>query len=483
MNGEVRRMPRLSTRTILLLLFPTLLALGVVSLRPAQAAAPAATTEVNQVPSAGSAVAAGVTVTYTATVVLSAGQAQSLTIQMSGSANITDRALVCTSTTNGAADTVGWGGAPSCLWNGPVLAGTFTFVFSGKAAGPIASLLPGSVVCTDTNSSNTCNDEVPGDRLALSDGNGDVGPIALLAPPFVSAELNQAPPGGSAAAYGAVVTYTATVSLTVPQTWPLTIQLKDQPGLTERTLTCSSSSNGPADNVRTSGAPSCIWDAPVLAGTFLFTFTGKMTAPVTDAGPSVDSVVCTDTDADNLCSDEDSGNLVALGDADANVGPLTLIPASVLTSEVSQVPVAGTLVSKSTRVTYVATVNLTVAQDQSLTIQLAGDPDLANRTLTCTSTTNGGADVVGSGGAPSCMWNGPVTAGVFTFTFAGDAMGAVGDAVPDAASVACKDFNSSNTCSDENLFYQVPLADADGDVGALPFQAKFVLTLPLVAKD
>ena len=127
MNGEVRRMPRLSTRTILLLLFPALLALGVVSLRPAQAAAPAATTEVSQVPPAGSAVAAGVTVTYTATVVLSAGQAQSLTIQMSGSANITDRALVCTSTTNGAADTVGWGGAPSCLWNGPVLAGTFTF--------------------------------------------------------------------------------------------------------------------------------------------------------------------------------------------------------------------------------------------------------------------------------------------------------------------------------------------------------------------
>ncbi|MCC6387182.1 MAG: hypothetical protein IT302_07355 [Dehalococcoidia bacterium] len=154
----------------------------------------------------------------------------------------------------------------------------------------------------------------------------------------------------------------------------------------------------------------------------------------------------------------------ALGD------PATARPASaaapVGTSEVTQSPAAGSLIAPNTIVTYTVNVTLSVAQSQSLTIQLAaGGIGTSPRTLTCTSSTNGNADVVGSGGSPSCKWNGPVTAGTFTFVFTGPAWDNISDAVPNGSSVFCTDTNNSNTCGDEAAGDKTPLADSNGDVG------------------
>ncbi len=451
---------------------------------PARAAAPAATSEVNQTPPAGSTVAAGTVITYTATITLSAGQASSLTIQMSGDSNLTDRTLTCTSSTNGAADTSGPGGAPSCMWNGPVVAGTFAFVFTGKAGGAIANLLPGSVVCTDTNSTNTCNDEAAGDRVALTDSTADVGSVSVAAaPPAATSQVTQVPPGGSTVAYGTTVTFTVTVSLTVGQVLPLTIQLRGQDVMTNRTLSCTSSANGVADVIGSGGAPSCMWNGPVLAGTFTFIFAGKLEGPLEDSVPHATSVVCTDANSSNTCSDDDVAARVALADSDGDVGPLAVIPGPSLTSEVNQAPDGGTTIANGAPVSYTVSVTLTTGQANAFTIQLAGDVDLAGRTLTCTSSTNGTADTVAAAGTPGCMWTGPVAAGTFTFTLTGTASGAIGDAVPAAASVACTDINSNNTCADEAEQYVIPLDDSDGDVGALPFETTFTITLMMVAKD
>jgi hypothetical protein len=151
----------------------------------AHAAAPAATSEVDQAPPAGSAVPSGTHVTYTVTVTLSAGQAQALTIQLRGDSNIINRTLTCTSSSNGNADQTGPAGAPSCMWLGPIVAGTFTFVFGGDMNASIADAVPAavSVVCTDTNSTNTCNDELLSDQVPLTDLTGDVGPVSRLVRP------------------------------------------------------------------------------------------------------------------------------------------------------------------------------------------------------------------------------------------------------------------------------------------------------------
>lgn len=475
-----------STRNLALLFVSVAIALAVIAGRPpttASAAPPSATSEVSQTPPAGSAVALGTPVTYVVTVTLVTGQATSLTIQMTGDADITNRTLTCTSSSNGSADVTGPGGAPSCMWTGPVLSGTFTFTFAGTAAGPIANLLPGSVVCTDNNSTNTCNDEPTGDQVPLSDSNGDVGPIALADPPQAMSQVDQVPPAGSVVPHGTRLTYTVTVTVIAGQTLPLTIQLRGQMDLINLALTCTSTTNGPADVAGPGGDPSCMWNAPVVAGTFTFTFAGDITGAIDDAVPTADSVVCTDTNANNSCADEALGNQVALADSDGDVGPVTIIPAPDLTSEVNQAPDGGTVITNGTRVTYTVTVTLVTPQSNALTIQLRGDANLNNRALTCTSTTNGGADVTGPGGSPSCIWFGPVAAGVFTFTFAADASGPVGDAVPATLSIACADLNASNTCTDESPFYTIPLVDADGDAGALLFQSTFKVVVPLVAKD
>lgn len=446
------------------------------------AAAPNVTTEVDQSPPAGSAVAPGTVVTYTVTVTLATGQTDALTIQMTGDSDISDRALVCTSSSNGGADTVGPGGGPSCMWNGPLVTGTFTFTFSGKANGPIGSLLTGSVVCTDMNSSNTCNDEAAGDRVALTDSDGDVGPIATIDPPSAMSEVDQAPAGPGTVAHGTVVTYTVTAGIGGTMAAPLTIQMKGDPDLTNRTLTCTSTTNGPADVVGAGGAPSCMWNAPVMAGLFTFVLSGEATGAIDDAVPAADSVACSDMNASNFCDDEVAGNRVALADTDGDVGPLNIAPPPDLTSEVEQAPPGGTVIANGVHVVYTVTVTLATAQSEALTIQLRGDGNLANRTLTCTSTTNGAADVTGTGGAPTCMWDGPLATGVFTMVFEGDATGSVGDAIPSNLSVVCTDINASNSCTDETPFYSVPLTDADGDVGPLNFQSVFKVVLPMVTK-
>lgn len=448
-----------------------------------RAAAPNVTTEMDQSPPDGSAVAPGTTVTYTVTVTLATGQASSLTIQMTGTANLTDKALVCTSTAQGAADTTGPGGGPSCKWDGPVIADTFTFTFSGKVSGPVADLLAGSVVCTDTNSSNTCSDEATGDQAAIADSDGDVGPVAVAATPDATSEVTQSPPGNSIVAHGTPVTYTVTVVTGSVLGVPMTIQLKGDADLTGRTLTCTSTTNGPADVTGPGGAPSCMWSAPVAAGLFTFVFSGDAVGAIDDAVPAATSVVCSDTNANNQCDDELAGNRVALADSDGDTGPLSIIPPPDVTSEVDQAPAGGTVIANGAHATYTVTVTLATAQSEALTIQLRGDGNLTNRTLTCTSTTNGAADVTGAGGTPTCMWTGPLVAGVFTMVFAGDATGTVGDAIPSNLSMVCTDLNSSNSCIDETPYYTVALADANGDVGPLTFQTTFKLVLPVVAKD
>jgi hypothetical protein len=449
------------------------------------AAAPAATSEVSQTPAAGSSVAPGTPVSFTATVTLSAGQPQALTIQLSGDSNIINRTLTCTSSSNGNADTVGWGGAPSCMWLGPVVAGTFTFVFAGTMSGSIGDAVPdpSSVVCTDTNSTNTCGDELPGDKVALADANGDVGPVSAGAAPAATSEVNQVPAAGSTVAIGARVTYTATITLATGQAQALAIQLKDEPNLGSRTVTCTSGTNGSADAVSTTGSPFCKWDGPVVAGTFTFVFAGDVTAAIGDAVPDAASVVCSDTAAPNGCAGEASGVKVALADANNDVGPLALRPPPAVTSEVNQTPPAGSTVIYGTHVGYTATVTLSAPQAQALTIQLRGDNNIVNRTLTCTSSSNGIADSIGSGGAPSCMWLGPVAAGTFTFVFGGTMSGSIADAVPDASSVVCTDTNSTNTCDEEASSDKVALADATGDVGLVSMPLSNLVFLAMVARD
>jgi len=157
--------------------------------RRAIAAAPVVTSEVNQSPPGGSNVALGTTITYTVSVTLAVGQAQALTIQLAAGGIGSPRSLTCTSVPNGAADSVGSGGAPSCKWNGPVQAGTFVFTFSGPAVENVVDAVPSvsSVVCTDTNASNTCGDEQAGDKVPLTDANGDVGPVTVPATPTATA--------------------------------------------------------------------------------------------------------------------------------------------------------------------------------------------------------------------------------------------------------------------------------------------------------
>jgi hypothetical protein len=430
-------------------------------------------------------VPSGTHVTYTVTVTLSAGQAQALTIQLRGDSNIINRTLTCTSSSNGNADQTGPAGAPSCMWLGPIVAGTFTFVFGGDMNASIADAVPAavSVVCTDTNSTNTCNDELLSDQVPLTDLTGDVGPVSVGSAPAAASEVNQTPPGGSTVGAGTHVTYTATVVLSSGQAQPVTIQLRGDPNITNRTLTCTSTTNGSAAASSSLGNPSCSWAGPVVAGTFMFVFGGDVSGIVGDAVPDPLSVICSDTNLTNSCEDEAAGVKVALADASGDVGPLALRPPPGVTSEVNQVPNAGSTVVYGGQVAYTATVVLSTPQPFALTIQLRGDASIANRTLACTSSSNGAADVTGPAGNPSCMWNGPLVAGTFTFVFGGVLTGSVGDAVPDAASLVCADTNASNTCSDEAPGDTVPLADANGDVGPLIMTLSHRRTLPMVSRD
>jgi hypothetical protein len=81
-----------------------------------------------------------------------------------------------------------------------------------------------------------------------------------------------------------------------------------------------------------------------------------------------------------------------------------------------------------------------------------------------------------------------VTAGTFVFTLVGDLSEDIGDAVPDALSVVCTDANDSNTCEDDAIADQVPLSDANSDVGPVTLEAEEPVLarrayLPLVSRD
>jgi hypothetical protein len=371
------------------------------------------------------------------------------------------------------------------MWLGPVVAGTFTFVFGGDMPGSIGDAVPdaSSVVCTDTNSTNTCTDELLTDRVALADANGDVGPVTVGSAPAATSEVGQVPPGGSTVAAGTHITYTAIVTLATGQAQAIAIQLKGDPNIGNRTVTCTSSTNGSADAGLATGSPFCKWDGPVVAGTFTFVFEGEVAAAVGDAVPDPASVVCSDTAAPNGCADEAAGVKVALADANTDVGPLALRPPPAVTSEVNQLPAGGSIVTYGTHVVYTATVTLTAPQAQALTIQLRGDSDIGNRALTCLSSSNGLPASKGTGGAPSCKWNGPLLVGTFTFVFSGDISGPVGDAIPHALSVVCTDTNGSNTCDDEVEGDKVALADASGDVGILIMPLSKIVFLPMLARD
>lgn len=150
---------------------------------------------------------------------------------------------------------------------------------------------------------------------------------AIAAAPVVTSEVNQSPPGGSNVALGTTITYTVSVTLTVGQAQALTIQLAAGGIGTPRSLTCTSAPNGTADAIGSGGAPSCKWNGPVQAGTFLFTFSGPAVENVVDAIPNVSSVVCTDTNASNTCGDEQAGDKAPLTDGNGDVGPVT-VPAT-----------------------------------------------------------------------------------------------------------------------------------------------------------
>ncbi len=446
----------------------------------AHAAAPSATTvEVDQSPDGPGAVPIGTHVIFTVSVTLSAPQpgTQAMTIQLASGGNLGNLVLTCTSGTNGNADQTGSGGPPSCMWLGPVLAGTFTFVFEGDTTGPVADVIPhaSSVVCTDTNNSNTCGDELAGDKVALVDISGDVGALSVASNLPATSEVNQTPVGGSTVPAGTSVTYTAIVTLT-GATQALTIQLKDEANLTGRSLSCTSSVNGAADATQTGGTPRCQWNSPNAAGTFALILTGTMSGAIGDVIPNATSLACIDTNANNNCSDETIGNIIDLADQNGDVGPLTVSTAPSATSEVTQVPVGGSTVALGTRVTYTATVSLAVLSAQAVTIQLRGDANLINRTLVCTSSTNGVADIATPAGVPTCRWDGPVSPGTLTFVFAGDVAGAIADAIPDPASVICTDASLPVGCSDEPASGRIALADANGDVGPLTLSTAPVAT-------
>ena len=142
---------------------------------------------------------------------------------------------------------------------------------------------------------------------------------------------------------------------------------------------------------------------------------------------------------------------------------------SITSTEVNQTPAGSdvTVVTLPTHIVYTATVSISTGQAQALTIQLKGDQNIGTRTLNCSSAANAGPAVAKLNGNPSCRWPGPVNAGTFTFIFAGNLSGSIGDAVPDAASLVCSDSNNNGSCSDEPAESTVGLSDADGDVGAL----------------
>jgi hypothetical protein len=439
---------------------------GIARTPRAVAAAPVATSEVNQTPVGGSTVAPGTHITYTVTVTLAVGQAQSMTIQLSGDSNVTARTLTCTSLAHGSANVTGPGGAPSCMWSGPVAADTYTFTFGGALIGNVGSVINAtSVVCTDAVNTNTCSEKASSEKVALADHTGDVGPVTIISLAGITSEVNQIPAGGSTVAVATPISYSATVTVAAPMA-QLTIQLRGDANIGTRNLVCTSTSSGNANIVSAAGTPTCKWTAASI-GTFTFVFTGLLSGSIADAVPDAASVVCADTTLNNDCSDETAGNRVLLADATGDVGPVTVGVPPAATSEVNQIPPGGTIVAVGSHVTYSATVTLAGAQPLAFTIQLRGDPNITNRTLTCTSTTNGFAAVTTAAGTPSCRWNGPVAAGSFMMIFAGDVAGPIGSAVPDAASVACIDTNANNDCSDEPAASRVPLVDLTGDVGPL----------------
>jgi hypothetical protein len=141
-------------------------------------------TNVDMTPPAPASVVPGSTVSYTVRVQLLAASPVSMTIQLAGGSNLTNRSLVCSSTAT-PVDTVGSGGAPSCMFRGsvatPVQPGTYTFVFSaivlGDVPAPVGQIA--SVVCADRNNTNTCNDEAVIDQTPLEDPDLNTGPLTV----------------------------------------------------------------------------------------------------------------------------------------------------------------------------------------------------------------------------------------------------------------------------------------------------------------
>ena len=296
----------------------------------ARALTPNGTSEVNQLPAAGTPTPVGARITYTVTVTLRGPQAanQPLTAQLAISPSITNRAIDCPNSQGKSL-----AANPACMW-APSVSGPYKMTISGDVTGPISKVVPdgASVMCSDTNSSTSCDDEVSSDKLALVDTNGDVGALPNSLAPIATSEVNQTPPGGSTAPGGTHVVVVATVTLAMSQAAPLGIQLRGDNNIDNRTYRCDSSTNIGRTIVIETINPNCIWTGPVPAGTYTFTYAGTLVGIIGDAVPDPASVVCSmsGTGATGTLGCDGGSALfnVPLQDKDGDVGVVQNGPAA-----------------------------------------------------------------------------------------------------------------------------------------------------------
>ncbi len=256
----------------------------------ASALQPNGTSEVNQLPASGTLTPVGARITYTVTVTLRGPQAsnQPLTAQLAISPTIINRTIVCPNS-----QAASLAANPACMW-APSVAGPYKMTISGDITGPITKAVPdgASVMCSDSNSSTSCDDELSSERLALVDTNGDVGTLPNSRAPIATSEVSQTPAGGSTAPGGTHIIYVATVTLLMSQAAPLAIQLKGDNNIDNRSYRCDSSTNIGRTQIIDTINPNCIWTGPVPAGTYTFTYSGTLVGLIGDAVPDGASVVC-----------------------------------------------------------------------------------------------------------------------------------------------------------------------------------------------
>jgi hypothetical protein len=139
-------------------------------------------------------------------------------------------------------------------------------------------------------------------------------------------------------------------------------------------------------------------------------------------------------------------------------------------TDVDMTPPGPAAVASGSDVTYTVNVTLLSALPSSMTIQLAGNTNLVQRSLTCGSTATPVAPLSVTGN-PSCMYAGsasqPVQPGTYTFVFAAVIIGDVPNPVGYGASVVCADRNANNSCTDEVPFDQASLEDPTTNTGNL----------------